>query len=170
MAAPSWAQLIVDELNEEVPATRAMLEVIPAEHLDWRPHEKSWPLSHLAGHMANLLKWQVFVLQFDEFDLATVPPPDTESVGDGPRTLAIFDENVAALKSALENCPDEKLETEWSLKHGDQVIFARPRHAVIRSTGIRHLIHHRGQLGVYLRLLDIAVPSTYGPTADSGPG
>lgn len=169
MAPPTWAQLIASELDEEVPATRAMFECIPSDRLDWKPHEKSWPLSHLAGHMANLLKWQTFVIQFEEFDLATIPPPETERVGDGAQTLAIFDESVRAVKEALAGCSDAELETEWTLRHGDHVIFTRPRHAVIRTTGVRHLIHHRGQLSVYLRLLGVSVPSTYGPTADSEP-
>ena len=166
MPSSSWSQIIIEELDEEVTATRAMLEALPQEHLEWKPHDKSWALSHLTGHMANLLKWQCFVLEFDDFDLATVPAPDTESVGNAAETLKTFDDNFANLRRGLEDYPDSKLEAEWTLRHGDHVILARPRHAVIRTTGIRHLVHHRGQLSVYLRLLNVPVPSTYGPTAD----
>ncbi|MEM7163845.1 MAG: DinB family protein [Planctomycetota bacterium] len=168
MTAP-WSQIILGELDDEVPPTRNMLAAIPDEHLSWQPHEKSWPLSHLAGHMANVLKWQVFVLQFPEFDLASAPPPDTESVGDSAATLAIFDDNVAALREALDAATDAQLEETWTLRHGENVLFSRARQAVIRSTGVRHLIHHRGQLSLYLRQLNVSVPSTYGPTADTPP-
>lgn len=168
-ASPSIKDVAVGDLERELATTRRMLERVPEEHFSWKPHEKSWSLAALATHLANLLFWQRGILEGDEFDLASVPASGAaaESLDE---LLDAFDENAAALKHALAETDEAALRRTWRLKRGDKVVFSRPRADVLRSIGISHMIHHRGQLSVYLRLLDVPVPSSYGPTADEGSG
>ena len=157
------------DLEYEIDTTRRMLERLPEEHFMWKPHEKSWSLGALAAHLANLLYWQTTILQHDEFDLAAVP-----TSGSIPETreelLQAFDEHAAVLSDVLDQTDDATLGYTWTLKRGDQVMFSRPKAAVLRTVGISHMVHHRGQLSVYLRMLDVPVPSSYGPTADEMAG
>ncbi len=160
----SLTEQILVELKQEAATTRKMLERVPEESLAWQPHEKSMTLGRLAAHVAGLYgTWLKTTLSQDEFDLADSLPLKAESVSD---ILAAFDQNVSDAIELLQNQADERLFTIWRLKRGGQVLFEMPRWAVLRSMVINHIIHHRGQLSVYLRLLDVPLPSVYGPTAD----
>ena len=164
-AATSLKRAALGDLSHELSTTRRVLERVPDEHLTWKPHPKSFSLGDLAMHIANLVYWQLATLQADEFDLASIPQG-----GAGPSSrdevLSRFDQNVASLRELLEATDDAALMQPWTLRKGDHVIFEQPRLAVLRGMGISHIVHHRGQLSVYLRLLDVSVPSIYGPTAD----
>ncbi len=155
---------ILTELRQEAATTRKMLERVPQESLAWQPHEKSMTLGRLAAHVAGLHgTWLKTALTQDEFDLADSLPLKAESVSD---ILEAFEQNVSAAIELLQAQSDERLFTTWRLTRGGQVLFEMPRWAVLRSMVINHIIHHRGQLSVYLRLLDVPLPSVYGPTAD----
>ena len=160
--------LALADLEQELATTRRVLERVPDEHLGWKPHERSMALGGLATHIANLVRWQVATLRQDEFDFATSPPPMT-AVGSREELLAMFDANVVELRGALAEMDDEGLQREWTLRRGPQVMFTRPKLTVLRSFGLMHIAHHRGQLTVYLRLLDVPLPPVYGPTADERP-
>lgn len=152
------------DLETEIASTRRVLERVPDEHLGWKPHEKSFSLGALATHVANLLHWQVITITQDEFDLAG--GPRMAAAENREELLRTFDENRAALKSAFHAADDASLDAPWTLRMGEQVMFTMPRRQVLRSMGMNHLVHHRAQLTVYLRLLDVPVPGLYGPSAD----
>ena len=164
--SPSLKDLSVGDLAHELATTRRVLERLPGEHLTWKPHEKSMSLGALAAHIANLAFWQRGILQSDEFNFADAPPPPQGVPESRDEILRTFDENAAALQSALEETGEEALGRTWTLRRGEQVMMSRPKAAALRNMGISHMIHHRGQLSVYLRLLDVPVPPMYGPTAD----
>jgi uncharacterized damage-inducible protein DinB len=164
-AGPSLRDLAVGDLEQELRTTRRLLERVPDEHLDWKPHPKSMSLGSLATHIANLLFWQTTTVQQSEFDLAGGPPP-LASLASREELLRRFDENAAALKQAVSAMDDAALGEPWTLRRGEQTLLRLPRAAVLRTMGISHIIHHRGQLSVYLRLLDVPLPPIYGPTAD----
>ncbi len=151
------------ELQHEAATTRKMLERVPPGALAWRPHEKSRTLGEIAAHIANLPGLFITPLDRDEFDRYEYKPVATDSVTD---ILATFDKNIASAMERLNTLSDERWLAPWRYKYGEQVIFELPRLAVIRMMALNHLIHHRGQLSVYLRLLDVPLPSVYGPTAD----
>jgi uncharacterized damage-inducible protein DinB len=156
--------LAFGDLKDELATTRRLLEAVPEDHLDWIPHSKSRPLGALVAHLTNIVFWQLMILRDDGFDLGSSPPP-RDVPSSSTDALGTFDANVAALEKVLENVTDETLAEPWTLRNGDEVIFTRPKAEVLREMGISHMIHHRAQLGVYLRLLDVPLPSTYGPTA-----
>jgi uncharacterized damage-inducible protein DinB len=153
---------LIAELRTEAATTRRMLERVPEDRFPWRPHERSRTLGEIAAHIANLPGLFLACLDRDDFDRNEYGAP-TGSVAD---ILATFDGNVAAALLTLEGVPDEKWLRPWRYRYGERVIFELPRLVVARSTGLNHLIHHRGQLSVYLRLLDVPLPPVYGPTAD----
>jgi uncharacterized damage-inducible protein DinB len=159
-------QLAFGDLDHELASTRRMLESVPEEHFDWKPHQKSWSLGQLALHLSNLVFWQISILRQDEFDFASAPPAAIAGPESREELLRTFDENAAALKEAMSKTGEAALGTPWTLRRGEQVLLRRPRGGVLRSVGISHMIHHRGQLSVYLRLLDVPVPGLYGPSAD----
>jgi uncharacterized damage-inducible protein DinB len=161
-------QAILGDLDHEIATTRRVLERAPDEHYGWKPHEKSWTLGELCAHLQNLLYWQRLILEQDEFDLAASPPPRTVPAS-RDELLRGFDENKKAVDAAVADVDDAALGQTWTLRNGDQVIFAQPRAGVLRGMGISHMVHHRGQLSVYLRLLDVPVPAVYGPSADESP-
>lgn len=163
--ALSLMQVATGDLEQELATTRRMLERLPEEHLSWKPHEKSMSLGVLAAHLANLLFWQTMVLQDDAFDMAEPQPPRDAPVS-RDALLREFDEKAAVLREALAQTDEVVLARPWSLKRGDHVLFTQPKAAILRTFGISHMVHHRGQLSVYLRLLDVPVPPSYGPTAD----
>ena len=158
-------QLIVGDATYELVTTRRILERLTEEHMSWKPHEKSMTLGELATHLINLLNWQIAILQYSEFDLSTVPlrrkPLEKQSA-----VLDEFDANFGKLKNLLAKCDEKALGEEWTLRHGDQIIRRQPRAIAFRTFGLNHMVHHRAQLGLYLRLLDISVPGIYGPSAD----
>ncbi|WP_078394186.1 DinB family protein [Shouchella patagoniensis] len=160
-------QLIVGDAMHELDNTRRILERLPEEHMTWKPHEKSMTLGGLATHLINLLNWQVAIFQYPEFDLSTVSlrRDPLEKRAD---ILGEYDANVGKLEKLLSKCDEKTLGEEWTLRHGDHIILREPRAIALRSFGLSHMVHHRAQLGVYLRLLDIPLPSIYGPSADEG--
>jgi uncharacterized damage-inducible protein DinB len=164
-AAPqSMKQVAFGDLEYETAATRRVLERVPDEHLAWKPHEKSFSLGDLATHVANLLFWQRTILEEDGFDVAAVPP--AAAAADRETLLRTFDENHAAVRAAFERIDDARFAEPWTLRSGEHVIFTQPRGQVMRGMGINHLVHHRAQLTVYLRMLDVPLPGIYGPSAD----
>lgn len=152
-----------------IQGTRQHLSVIPDDRLDFRPHEKSWTIGELGSHLANLPMWTMATLGQDSFDVAPAdaeePTPQPE-YGSSAEMVAALEENAGAARAAIEAASDEDLMQEWSLLVGGEPRFSMPRVAVLRSFIMDHMIHHRGQLTVYLRLLDVPVPQTFGPTAD----
>lgn len=158
-------QLIVGDATHELATTRRILERLPGEHMTWRPHEKSMTLGELATHLINLLNWQIAIFQYSEFDLSTVTQR-RESLEKQSDILDEFDANVGKLKTLLAECDEKTLGEAWTLRNGDQIIRREPRAIALRTFGLNHMVHHRAQLGVYLRLLDISVPGFYGPSAD----
>jgi uncharacterized damage-inducible protein DinB len=152
------------ELSYEAISTRKMLERVPAEIFQWQPHAKSMELGNLAQHISRLPSFVKPVLTADEFDLATAERPASPTSGE--ELVETFDKFLAEATEYLNNAADEDLTVAWKLRHGDKTIFEMPRAGVVRSLVLSHLIHHRGQLSVYLRLNDVPVPSIYGPSAD----
>lgn len=165
-ASPSLKQVVLADVEPEFATTRRVLERLPEEHFDWRPHPKSFPLGHLAAHVANLPMYGAVTLQSDHFDLASAPPPATDVPTTRAEILDRFDRNVTMFREALEATEDDALAATWTLRRGEQVFLQQLKSAALRAWAISHMVHHRGQLSVYLRLLDVPVPSIYGPSAD----
>ena len=165
----SLTQGLLQELEMEMPSTRKTLERIP-EKFDWAPHQKSMTLGRLAQHLSEIPDWAVKAISLDELDLAPpgAQPPQPQIATSRAQVLSNFDKNLAGAKAALAGTNDEHLMKPWSLKMGGKTILTLPRVAVLRNFVLNHNVHHRAQLGVYLRLNDIAVPSIYGPSADEG--
>ncbi|HYW08887.1 MAG TPA: DinB family protein [Longimicrobium sp.] len=156
------------DLHHELSTTRRVLERVTDEHLDWKPHPKSMSLGGLASHLANVPGWAGMILGGTEFDVSTRGAAGSDVAATRDEILGRFDENAASFRSALDAATPESLRETWTLRNGEQTVFQLPRIAVLRNMGINHMVHHRAQLGVYLRLLDIPVPSMYGPSADEG--
>ncbi len=154
---------LLAELNHEAASTRRCLERIPHESLAWKPHTRSRGLGEIAAHVANVPAIFIASMNRDGFDRTQYTPMATDTV---PHILEAFDANVIGASETLKKVSDEELLAPWRYTYGDKVIFEMTRLAVIRTMGLNHLIHHRGQLTVYLRLLDIPVPGVYGPSAD----
>jgi len=158
-------QLIVGDAMHELATTRRILERLPEEHMTWKPHVKSMTLGGLATHLINLLNWQVAIFLYPEFDLSTVPLR-REPLERREDVLDEYDANVDKLKKLFSECDEKTLGEEWTLRNGDHILLRQPRAIALRTFGLSHMVHHRAQLGVYLRLLDIPVPGLYGPSAD----
>ncbi len=150
------------EFDQEMAVTRRLLERVPSDKGTWKPHAKSFALGHLAQLVSWMPGWFTFTLREDSLDLAVGPHYTFEPT---EKLLEEFDRNVAAGRAALQEVPGAALDGPWSLKAGPQVLMTLPRGEVARQN-LSHLVHHRGQLTVYLRLLDVPIPSIYGPTAD----
>lgn len=160
-------QAFLGELDHEAATTRKMLERVPMDKLAWKPHDKSMSMGQLATHVAQLPGFAPFVMTTPEFDLAAPGRNNTPAEFKTNKELVeFFDGNVKQMRDALTAATDEALRETWSLRKGEQVIFTLPRAGVMRSMILSHLIHHRGQLSVYLRLNSVPVPSIYGPSAD----
>jgi len=166
-------QSMLAEFDQEMQNTRKVLERVPDEKWSWKPHEKSGTLGWLAGHVATLPGWATMTINTEEFDYA---PLSGKSSYQQPKTdnrkelLAAFDKEAADARAALASVSDQEIMKTWKLLAGGQEIFAMPRIACIRGMVMNHLIHHRAQLTVYFRLLNVAVPGLYGPSADEMPG
>jgi uncharacterized damage-inducible protein DinB len=157
---------LLAEYDHEVATTRKLIERMPADRLAWKPHEKSMSLGGLALHIANLPTWATTILEHGSFDLATAPPNLLEP-SSPEDILSHFERSTAAARKALDKT-DAEFVAPWTLRRAGQEMFTLPRIAAFRSFVLSHLIHHRGQLSVYLRLNDIPVPAIYGPSADEG--
>ena len=160
---------LLAEFDHEMSTTRELIARVPAEHLDWKPHPKSTGIGDLAMHICSLAQWGSMVARLPELDLnpggkgfrPPAPRPPSEMT-------ALFDENVAESRAAIAAVPDAAMMEPWTLRNNGTALFTMPRAAVLRTFVMNHLIHHRGQLTVYLRLRDVPLPSVYGPTADLG--
>ncbi len=165
MTNTTFGKEYLKDLEAEAPASRKCLERIPESLFDYKPHEKSMALGYLALLVAEIPRWIAHMVELGDIDFATFKhfqPKTTQEL------VNQFDENMTAVKKALENVSDEELAKPFALKNNGQVIFSSPKKDNINSS-IRHMIHHRGQLTVYMRLNNILVPSLYGPTADENP-
>ena len=160
------AELLLPEFDQEMASTRKTLERVPDDKFAWKPHDKSYSMGQLASHIANMTAWTVDTMTKTEFDMASASPEEmSRTAKNRAELLTWFDTNVGAARASL-NKPDTDYFVPWSLKNGEQVFFTMPRYNCIRSFCLNHIVHHRAQLGVYLRLNQIAVPGTYGPSAD----
>ena len=157
---------LLAEYDHEMATTKKLLERIPEEKLTWKPHERSRSLGGLGQHVANLPNWGVFILDRTELDLANVPPNPAEPASRAA-ILELFEDARVKTRKALDKT-DAEFAGMWSLKREGQEIFSLPKIAAFRSFVLSHLVHHRGQLSVYLRLNDVPVPAIYGPSADEG--
>lgn len=165
------SEMILPEFDQEMANTRKTLERVPDGKFSWKPHEKSFSLGGLATHVANLPSWTKHTFGKDELDIAPPgePPFKVEEAKSNAELIATFDKNVAEARAALTGADDARWLGPWSLLHSGNKLMTMPRVAVMRSFVMNHMIHHRAQLGVYLRLLDVPVPSIYGPSADENP-
>ena len=158
---------LLPEYDHELATTRRLLERVPDAEFGWRPHPKSMTLGQLAGHVANIPFWCIKTMEVPFYDLeekapeATLDPPVSRD-----HMLKAFDEKVARARAGLAKATDPEMMEMWSLKSGNHVIFSMPRVSAVRTFVMNHLIHHRGQLSVYLRMKDVPLPPIYGPTAD----
>jgi uncharacterized damage-inducible protein DinB len=164
----SISQMFLPEFDQESANTRKTLARVPDDKWDWKPHAKSGTLGWLAGHVATLNDWTATTIKTDQLDYAPVngpqyQPPNTRN---RKELLEVFDKCTADARAALAGASDETLMKPWTLLMGGQVLFTMPRAAVLRSFCFNHAIHHRGQLTMYLRTLDIPLPALYGPSAD----
>lgn len=161
---------LLPEFDNEMANTRKTLERVPDGKFAWKPHQKSSPMGALAGHLANIAGWLAFTIKEDSLDLAPggkqmEPPPVPK---DSKVLLAEFDKNVKDGRAILAGASDAELMKPWSLLNNGKVIMTLPKVAVVRGFVMNHMIHHRAQLGVYLRLNNLPVPAIYGPSADEG--
>lgn len=163
----SIAQSLLPEFDHEFAVLRTTLERVPESKMDFKPHARSMALGKLAGHLTELPGWVNATIEADELDFAKMDykPFVPTSTAD---LVSALDAALAKARPAIEKMTDADAMKPWSLRQGDHVIFTLPKVAVLRSFVISHMIHHRAQLGVYLRLNDVPVPSTYGPSADEG--
>jgi uncharacterized damage-inducible protein DinB len=152
------------QLKEEIIKTRKMLEIVPDGKYDWKPHVKSMSVRSLATHIAELPTWIPLAIETDVLDFATGDYKPTV-IDNTKELLKVFDENEKTAFQALSNTTDEFLQNPWTMRNGDQVYFTITKEDVVRMA-ISQMIHHRAQLGVFLRLLDIPIPGPYGPSAD----
>ena len=157
---------LLAEFDHEMATTKKLLERLPDDKLSWKPHEKSMSLGGLATHLGHIPQWAGTILNEPSFDLAEAPPHLAEKQSRA-EILAAFDDATKQTRAAMAKTDAEYLGM-WSLKRGGQEMFSMPRVAAFRTFVLYHMVHHRGQLSVYLRLNNIPVPAIYGPTADEG--
>jgi uncharacterized damage-inducible protein DinB len=163
-----YAQNLLPEFDQEMASTRKVLERIPDDKLDWKPHPRSNTIGWNANHVADIVNWVVLTLTRPSLDIAPVDGPKYEfpALTSREAILDLFDRNVAAARQAIAEAKDEDMGQIWELSQAGQVFLAMPRSAMVRSFVLNHLIHHRAHLCVYLRLNDIPVPGMYGPSGD----
>ncbi len=162
----SISEAMIAELNHEAGHTRRLLAVVPEDKFDWQPHAKSMTLGRLTGHIAEIPGWAPMMAGKDELDFADndfkpVQPATVEELLDS------HDQTVAVFNQALDGCDDATLMKPWTMKNGDHVYFSMPCAVAMRGFILNHIVHHRGQLSVYLRELEVPLPKVYGPTADN---
>lgn len=156
--------LLLKELDQEAQTTRKMLQRVPADKFGWKPHEKSMTMQQLTVHIAELPGWIEMAMNTLELDFASQPYAPT-TVSSTEELLEVFEKSLASGKGALEKAQEDDLLPEWTLRSGDQIFMVLTKYEVVRHA-LAQLIHHRAQLGVYLRLLNIPIPGSYGPSAD----
>jgi uncharacterized damage-inducible protein DinB len=165
----SFVSDTLGDLESEFTKTRRMLACIPDDHFAWQPHAKSWTLVNLSAHLANIPWWVTTTITTDSLDLAGDFGPRPEFTT-REQILEVFDNNAADAMTAVRSTHESVLRQGWTLKMSEKILWTRPRFEVIREFGIAHMGHHRGQLSVYLRLLDVPLPPIFGPTADDRAG
>jgi uncharacterized damage-inducible protein DinB len=159
------SQAFIAEIKHEAASTKRILERVPEGKFDWKPHEKSMSLGRLATHVAELPGFLYSILTIDDFDFAKGHYKPSHATT--PKELMnVFQEKLDEVVQTLQDTSDEKMQAGFTLRSGDHVIATVPRMVAVRSMALNHLIHHRGQIAVYLRLLDVPVPGLYGPSAD----
>jgi uncharacterized damage-inducible protein DinB len=159
-----FSQSLLPEFEEEMKNTRKLLECVPDGKLDYQPHAKSMTLGRLASHVGELPSWAAFVLDSEVLDLQ--PGQKAQVAATRAELLEKFDRGVADARTKISATTDEQWQKTWALKVAGKTMMSMPRSAVMRSVILNHLIHHRAQLGVYLRLNEVAIPGMYGPSAD----
>lgn len=166
----SISEILLPEFDQEMQNTRKLLECVPEDKPDYKPHEKSMTMARLAGHVAELPGWAVNTVNTSELDLTPASGETFKAciMTSRQQLLEVFDKNVAEARSAIAGATDEHLHQIWSLIYKGHKVLEMPRAAVLRSVVMNHIIHHRAQLGVYLRLNNVAIPGMYGPSADEG--
>ncbi|MGA8854518.1 MAG: DinB family protein [Christiangramia sp.] len=155
-------EFLIPQLQQEVALTEKFLKRIPEDQMGWKPHEKSMTIQELGNHLAEIPSWITGTMDAGEWDVAGYKPPDEKTVEALVKTLK---ENTAAAEKALKQ-PDEEFERTWKMIKEGETLFEMPRFNVLQTMVMSQFPHHRAQLGVYFRLLDISVPATYGPSAD----
>src|SRR5580704_3695260 len=160
----SIAQMLLPEFDHEMANTRKMLERVPDGKFDYKPHQKSMSLGRLAAHTCEIPSYATATIRFEKLDFTGDEKPFTPATR--KELLEAFDKHVAEARELLSKASDEELMKTWTLNYKGNQIFAMPRAAVLRTMVLSHLIHHRSQLGVYLRLNNIEIPGMYGPSAD----
>jgi uncharacterized damage-inducible protein DinB len=163
-AEKSTTEKLLEELKQEAATTRKMLSRIPDDKYDWQLHEKSMTVRRLATHIADIPSWVEMAIYDDELDFANNNHKEPV-INDTTHLLAFLEESIAKGEAALSNTEDEILEEPWTLRNGEQVYSVRPKGEVVRMA-YNQIVHHRAQLGVYLRLLNVPIPGSYGPSAD----
>jgi uncharacterized damage-inducible protein DinB len=164
----SYAETLLPEFDQEMANTRKVLERIPDDKLDWKPHPKSNTIGWNANHLADIPNWMFLALTTPSLDIAPPDGPKYEfpALTRRDEILHLFDRNVAAARQAIAGAKDEEMGQPWTLMQAGQVFFTMPRSALVRGFGINHLIHHRAHLCAYLRMNDVQVPGMYGPSGD----
>jgi uncharacterized damage-inducible protein DinB len=165
--AMSPRELLFPDLDQELATTRRMLERVPDGHEDWRPHEKSMTLGNLAGHLAQLPGFGSSIIAQDVFHGTGAPIPTDKTTAERLKT---FDTEAARFRELVENMTWQQTDQIWKFMIGDRVGIEGKRAQLVRIAGLTHMAHHRAQLGVYLRVLNVPIPGSYGPSADEGPG
>jgi uncharacterized damage-inducible protein DinB len=158
-------EMFLPQFDQEMAGTRKTLERVPIDKLDWKPHEKSMPLGRLAAHLAELPGYATTVIETDSLNLSTRSYTPL-AVTSRNQLLEAFEKKASEARAAIAGASDDHLMKPWSMEYQGKTLFTLPRAYVIRSMMLSHLIHHRAQLGVYLRLNNIPVPAIYGPSAD----
>jgi uncharacterized damage-inducible protein DinB len=158
-------ETLLPEFDHEIASTRKCLERLPADKFGYKPHDKSWTLQQLASHVATLTNWAVMTCNQDKFDLAA-PSTPSPKLTTAAELVASLDDNSAKARAAIAATDDARMMEPWSLTTGDTVVFTMPRAAVLRTFVMNHLIHHRAQLTIYMRMIDVPMPGMYGPSAD----
>jgi uncharacterized damage-inducible protein DinB len=157
-------QSMIPEFDHEMANTRKTLERVPDAQFEFKPHEKSMSMGVLAHHTAEMVGWLAPSIEHDELNFeGWVPPPKSQNTAE---VLALFDEAVPKARQALASVTDEAMLKTWTLRHGEQILMSLPRIAAIRGMIFNHIIHHRAQLSVYLRMNNVPVPALYGPSGD----
>jgi uncharacterized damage-inducible protein DinB len=161
------ADLLLPEYDAEMAITRRVLERVPDDRGEWKPHPKAFPMAHLAQLVSMLPDWVVKTMEQTELDIAPKDGPRTGYTIEKTATLlAAFDKNAKAGRASLAKAKDEDFQVPWTLKAAGNAVLTQPRYMIVRQMVLNHLVHHRAQLGIYLRLTDQKVPQMYGPTAD----
>jgi uncharacterized damage-inducible protein DinB len=161
----SFSQEYLSEFDHEMESTRKLLECVPEEKFAWKPHDRSMSLASLAGHISDMVGWGDLVISQDKLELTPDNMPQAPTTKAG--LMQSLESNIGKSRKAIEGASDAQLAKNWEFLYGGHAIFSMPRTQVLRSVVLNHVIHHRGQLSVYLRLLDVKIPGMYGPSADA---